>query len=87
MQLLLINEAYNLKIELNKNISPDILILNSNPLKNYFSTLNGGICAYHNNQYYLLKKLKETIKMNLLIDSKVLNKKNLEETFDKSGKI
>ena len=87
MKLSFIYEAYKLKIESNKDLSPDILILNSNPLKNDFSVLNGGIYAYHNNQYYLLEKLETKIKRDLFIESKVLNENNLKEAFDKNGKI
>ena len=80
-------EAYQLKIKLNKNIEPDIFILNFNPLNNNFSVLNSGIFAYLNNQYYLLQKIYEKVKSNIKIKSIVLNKNNLEESLSKEGKI
>ena len=80
-------EAYQLKIKLNKNMEPDIFILNSNPLINNFSVLNNGIFAYLNNQYYLLQKIYEKVKSNIKIKSIVLNKNNLEEALSKEGKI
>ena len=80
-------EAYQLKIKLNKNIEPDIFILNYNPLNNNFSVLNSGIFAYLNNQYYLLQKIYEKVKSNIKIKSIVLNKNNLEESLSKEGKI
>ena len=83
----LINEAYNLKLELNKKLENDIVILNSNPLTNNFSVLNRGIFSNLNNQYYLLEKLQEKIKMKLKIESKTLNKDNLLESLNQNGKI
>ena len=80
-------EAYDLKIKLYKNLEPDIYILNSNPLNSGISVLQSGIFAYLNNQYYLLKKMQEKIKLNIKVKSIVLNKKNLEEAFNKEGKI
>ena len=81
------NEAYYLKLEYNKKLEPDIIILSSNPLKNYFSILDSGISSYHNNQYYLLEKLQEKIRTNIKIESSILNKNKLTEVLDKKGKI
>ena len=79
------NEAYNLKIQLNKDSEPDIIILSSNPLNNNLSVLNSGICAYHNNHYYLLEKIREK-NLNVKIECKVLNQINIT-SFDKEGRI
>ena len=87
LQSNIINEAYTLKIMEIEKLEPDILLLNSNPLKNYFSVLNSGIFAYHNNQYYLLKQIKKKIRMNLKIESYLLNKENFQMALDKKGKI
>ena len=62
-----------MKIKLVKNLEPDITILNSNPLYNNFSVLGNGIYAYLNNQYYLIQKIKEKIKLNIKVKSIVLN--------------
>ena len=81
------NEANNLILEFKENLSPDIVILNSNPLTNNFSVLTNGIFAYLNNQYYLLEKLYEKIKLKIKIESFILNENNLKKAFDKKGKI
>ena len=83
----LVNEAYDLLMELKINLEPDIIMLNSNPLMNYCSSLHSGIFAYMNNQYYILTKLYEKIKSNIKIKSIVLNKENLVKSFDNEGKI
>ena len=83
----LVNEAYDLLTDLKKDLEPDIIMLNSNPIRNYCSALHSGIFAYMNNQYYILKKLYEKIKYNIKIKSVVLNKENLVKSFDKEGKI
>ena len=83
----LVNEAYDLLIDLKKTLEPDIIMLNSNPIRNYCSALHSGIFAYMNNQYYILKKLNEKIKSNIKIKSIVLNKENLVKSFDNEGKI
>ena len=87
IQLPLINEAYDLKLELNKEFENDIVILNSNPLKNGLSLLGNGICCNLNNQYYLLEKLQEKIKMRLKIESKLLNEDNLYKYLNQNGQI
>ena len=83
----LVNEAYDLLIDLKQNLEPDIIMLNSNPIRNYCSALHSGIFAYMNNQYYILEKLYEKIKSNIKIKSIVLNKENLVKSFDNEGKI
>ena len=87
----LFNEAYYLKTELFNLKQPDIVMLNSNPIKNKYSILSSGIYSYLNNQYYILKKLKEIekneIESFIRIKSMVLNKYNLENTLSKNGEI
>lgn len=83
----LVNEAYDLLMDLKINLEPDIIMLNSNPLMNYCSALHSGIFAYMNNQYYILTNLYEKIKSNIKIKSIVLNKENLVKAFDNEGKI
>ena len=55
----LYKEANILRTELYNLKQPDIVILNSNPIKDNFSLLSTGIYANLNNQYYILKQLKE----------------------------
>ena len=50
-------EAFELRKELYNLLEPDIVMLNSNPLKN----LNN-YDYYPNNQYYILNELKQNIK-------------------------
>ena len=87
LQSAMITEAYNLKLEFYKESENDIVILNSNPLKNNTSLLTRGIYSRLNNQYYILEKLQEKIKQFLKIESKILNDKNLHEALNQSGKI
>ena len=87
LQTNIINEAYKLKNELSERFTPDILMLNANPLKNDLSVLNSGIFSYHNNQYYLLEQLNEKIRRKIKIESNILNKENLQIALNKKGKI
>ena len=87
LQSVMINEVYNLMLEFNKESENDIVILNSNPLKNNTSLLTRGIYSRLNNQYYILEKLQEKIKKNLKIESKILNENNLLEALNQNGKI
>jgi hypothetical protein len=48
----MINEAYNLIIELNKKSGNDIVILNFNPLRKHIRLLTRGIFSGINNHYY-----------------------------------
>ena len=83
----LFNEAYNLKLKFSKISEPDILILNSNPLTNYYGIISNGIFTYQNNQYYLLEKINKKIKMDIKIESNLLNKENLNKALNKEGEI
>ena len=83
----LMNEAYDLKLKYNRSLKSDIVLLSSNPLTNFSSAFGRGIVAYQNNQYYILEQLNQRIKMDLYVDAKVLNKKNLDEALNKEGKI
>ena len=83
----LVNEAYKLKIEFSKISEPDIIILSSNPLTNYYGIISNGIFTYQNNQYYLLEKLNKRIKIDIKIESNVLNKNNLNKALNREGEI
>ena len=75
-------EAHKAKNKIYKLFKPDIVMLNSNPLKtknNYFFPLN--------NQYYILNKLKKNLNSNIRIKSKILNIDNLKEALNEKGKI
>ena len=75
-------EAYELRKELYNLLEPDIVMLNSNPLKNISN------CIYYpNNQYYILNELKQNIKSHIRIKSYILNKDNLNSTLNEKGKI
>ena len=89
LALPLINEANSLINKFKKNLEPDIVMLNSNPLKknNNFSALHNGIFAYLNNQYYILQKITTNLKRDIRIKSIVLNEENLKEAFNEKGKI
>ena len=87
LQSYLKKDANHLIIAFYERLYPDIVILNSNPLKNIYNALNSGIFAYLNNHYYLLEKINEKIKMNIKIESYVLNENNLKEAFNKQGEI
>ena len=85
---LLRTELYNLK-------QPDIIMLNANPLKDNYSLLSNGIYANLNNQFYILKQLKESkekdknkeIESYIRIKSKILNSDNLSKSLKNSGEI
>ena len=87
----LYNEAYYIKTELYNLKQPDIVMLNSNPIKNQYGILSSGIYAYLNNQYYILKNLVENknneIESFIRIKSLILNKENLENTLNEKGEI
>ena len=83
-------EGVKLKKDMEIKLLPDIVMLNSNPFvkENNYSKTNSLIDAYHNNQYYLLEKLKKSeITTNLTIKVKVLNEPNLREAFSWKGKV
>ena len=75
-------EAYNLKNESFNLLEPDIVMLNSNPLKN----LSNEGCPL-NNQYYILKELKKSLDYHIRIKSYLLNEKNLNQALDERGEI
>ena len=91
----LYNEANILRTELYNLKQPDIVILNSNPLKDNFSLLSTGIFANLNNQYYILKHLKEKEDENentkifsyVRVKSKILNRLNLRNSLKNKGEI
>ena len=87
----LCKEGNNLKNELYRLTQPDIIMLNSNPIKNQFGLISSGIYAYLNNQYYILKKIKDDmndeIKSCIRIKSDILNAKNLIDALNKKGEI
>ena len=75
-------EAKDLKDEFLNLLEPDIVMLNSNPLKTISkSTYNT------NNQYYSLNQLRKIIKLPLRIKSCVLNYNNLNLAFNSKGRI
>ena len=85
-----INEALELQNEIEEKLSPDIVLLNSNPIikeENNYS--NNKIMAAPNNQYYLMNKIfnRNDINTNLIIKYKVLNEDNLREAFSGKGKV
>ena len=75
-------EAFELRKELYNLLEPDIVMLNSNPLKNKSSYI-----YYPNNQYYILNELKQNIKSYIRIKSDILNKENLNSALNEKGKI
>ena len=87
----LYKEAINLRNELYNLMQPDIIMLNSNPIKDKYSLLSSGIDAYLNNQYYILKKLKELnndeIESYIRIKSYLLNLENLLKALNQKGEI
>ena len=84
------NEGIDLRDELYNLKQPEIIMLNSNPLKNNISILSKGIYAYLNNQYHILKKLKESekeINSYIRIQSVILNLINLMNALNNKGEI
>lgn len=81
-------EGINLKYELYNLIQPDIIMLNSNPIKNQKKDLT---YSYLNNQYHILKKIKdlnkEEMQFSIRIKSNVLDSKNLNDALNKKGEI
>ena len=75
-------ETYYLRNEIFYLLSPDIVMLNSNPLiniSNYSYSLN--------NQYFILNELNSKINRHIRIDTKILNNENLKEALNKKGEI
>ena len=75
-------EAYYLRKEIYNLIEPDIVMLNSNSLKN----ISNNIYTL-NNQYYILNELKKNIKNKLAIKYYIMNQNNLSEALNKKGEI
>ena len=83
----LINEANSILNKFNQKFEPDIIMLNSNPIIYNDKSLLKGIRKNQNNQFYILQKIAKNLKRDIIIKSVVLNKPNLEEAFNKKGKI
>ena len=86
------NEERKIRYKLGRILDPNVIMLNSNPLKNKYALLSSGINANPNNQYYILEKLdelKEMKKINSFIRMKslILNEANLEDTLKRKGEI
>ena len=80
-------EAFYLRREIYNLIEPDIVMLNSNSLKNFSNNIYP-----LNNQYYILSELKKdilekTIKTNLAIKYNILNQNNLADSLNEKGEI
>ena len=76
------NEAFNLKNKIYDLLEPDIIMLNSNPLKK-ISNINCNL----NNQYYIINELKKNINSHIRIKSLILNEENLTHVLNKKGEI
>ena len=82
------NELNELKIKINKEIEADIIMLNSNPVKEDIENNMNNISTILNSHYYILNKLKnKTLNTSIRIESNVLNKNNLNNALNKEGKI
>ena len=80
-------EAFYLRREIYNLIEPDIVMLNSNSLKNF-----SNIIYPLNNQYYILSEIKKdilekTIKTNIAIKYNILNQNNLADSLNEKGEI
>ena len=76
-------ESYYLKEDLYNLFLPDVVILNSNPLKNNFGYIN----CRHNNQYYILNQIQNSINSFIKIKSNILNRENLDLALNRKGEI
>ena len=75
-------ESQNLKKEIYNLLQPDIIMLNSNSLKQlseYVYPLN--------NQYYILNELNKSINSHIRIKTNILNENNLKEALNDKGEI
>ena len=73
-------DAINLKNKIYEQLlEPDIIMLNSNPIKNNIYSLN--------NQYVILNKLKKDINEHVRLKSYVLNYENLSKALNEKGEI
>ena len=76
-------EAFKLRDKICDDlIDPDIIMLNSNPLKN----ITGNNYSL-NNQYYILNKLQKEINKHIRIKTYVLNTSNLSKALNEKGEI
>ena len=81
------NEANIILNTINQKFEPDIVMLNSNPIKYNDKSLLYGKRKKQNTQFYILQKLEKNLKRDIIIKSKVLNEDNLKEAFNEKGKI
>ena len=76
-------DAINLKNKIYDDLlEPDIIMINSNPLKNDSNNIYS-----LNNQYYILDKLKKDINEHIRLKSYVLNNENLSKALNEKGEI
>ena len=77
-------EAFNLKKKTYDLLEPDIIMLNSNPIKNISKDFSNIL----NTQYYILKQLKREIQSHIRIKSNILNEANLYQALnEEKGEI
>ena len=76
-------ESFYLRKDLYDLIKPDIIMLNSNPLKNNSNYINSN----PNNQYYILNQLKKDVDIFIKIKAEILNYENLNNALNGNGKI
>ena len=76
-------DAINLKNKMYEQLlEPDIIMLNSNPIKNDSNSIYS-----LNNQYFILNKLKKDINVHIRLKSYVLNDENLSKALKEKGEI
>ena len=75
-------EAYNIRNSIIDLLEPDIIMLNSNPLKTISNKDN-----ILNNQYYILTELKKSINSHIRLKSLILNEDNLNYALNRKGEI
>ena len=76
-------DAINLKNKIYADLlEPDIVMLNSNPIKNDSNNIYS-----LNNQYYILDKLNKDINEHIRLKSYVLNYENLSKALNEKGEI
>ena len=76
-------DAINLKNKIYADLlEPDIVMLNSNPIKNDSNNIYS-----LNNQYYILDKLNKDINEHIRLKSYILNYENLSKALNEKGEI
>ena len=75
-------EAHRLRQDIYNLLEPNIIMLNSNPLKKITNCF-----CYPNNQYYILKHLKNNIQTHIRIKPDILNIENLNYALKREGEI